>query len=112
MSTLDLDWVILRPALVLSPVVYGGTAMLRGLAGIPLVTPVIGPDSRIQVVSVDDVAETVAFCARGRRAGKGDVGTRASASASRLATSSWRSADGSAGDRGRSSRCRMRRSGW
>ena len=61
LSTLDLDWVILRPALVLSPMAYGGTAMLRGLAGIPLVTPVIAADSRIQVVSVDDVAETVAF---------------------------------------------------
>ncbi len=31
---LDLDWVILRPALVLAPAVYGGTAMLRGLAGL------------------------------------------------------------------------------
>ena len=50
LSTLDLDWVILRPALVLSPMAYGGTAMLRALAGIPLVTPVIGADSRIQVV--------------------------------------------------------------
>ncbi len=58
---LDLDWVILRPALVLAPAVYGGTAMLRGLAGLPWVTPLIGPASRIQVVSIDDVADTVAF---------------------------------------------------
>ena len=57
-----LDWVILRPALVLAATVYGGTAMLRGLAGLPLLTPVIEPDARLQVVSVDDVAETVAFC--------------------------------------------------
>ena len=61
LSTLDLDWVILRPALVLSPMAYGGTAMLRALAGVPLLTPLMAPDSRIQVVSVDDVAETVAF---------------------------------------------------
>jgi uncharacterized protein YbjT (DUF2867 family) len=57
-----LEWVILRPALVLAPVVYGGTAMLRGLAGVPFVTPLIEPDARVQVVSVDDVAETVARC--------------------------------------------------
>jgi hypothetical protein len=57
-----LDWVILRPGLVLAPVVYGGTAMLRGLAGLPFITPLIEPDARVQVVSVDDVAETVALC--------------------------------------------------
>ena len=34
---------ILRPGLVLAPAVYGGTAMLRGLAGLPFVTPVIEP---------------------------------------------------------------------
>ena len=61
LSALDLDWVILRPALVISPIAYGGTAMLRGLAGIPLLTPVIAPDARIQIVSVHDVVETVAF---------------------------------------------------
>lgn len=60
LASLDLDWVILRPALVLSPAAYGGTAMLRGLAGLPWVTPAI--PSRVQVVSVDDVAETVAVC--------------------------------------------------
>jgi len=57
-----LEWVILRPGLVLAPVVYGGTAMLRGVAGLPLITPLIEPDARVQVVSVDDVAETVARC--------------------------------------------------
>jgi uncharacterized protein YbjT (DUF2867 family) len=61
---LALDWVILRPGLVLSPAAYGGTAMLRGLAGFPLVTPVVGAESRVQVVSVDDVADTVALCVR------------------------------------------------
>ncbi len=61
LASLDLDWVILRPALVMSPAVYGGSAMLRGLAAFPLMTPVIRAESRIQVVSIDDVAETVAF---------------------------------------------------
>ena len=58
----DFDWVILRPALVLSGAVYGGSAMLRAIAAFPGVTPVIAADARIQVVSVEDVAETVAFC--------------------------------------------------
>jgi uncharacterized protein YbjT (DUF2867 family) len=62
LTQFDLDWVILRPGLVLAPVAYGGTAMLRALASVPLITPVVAADSRIQVVSVDDVAETVALC--------------------------------------------------
>jgi uncharacterized protein YbjT (DUF2867 family) len=62
LAALDLDWVVLRPGLVLASNAYGGSAMLRGLAGWPWVTPVVGADSRIQVVSVDDVADTVAFC--------------------------------------------------
>ena len=59
LKTLALDWVILRPALVLGSGVYGGTAMLRGIAAFPFVVPVIHGDSRVQVVSLDDLAETV-----------------------------------------------------
>ena len=59
LSRRPIDWVILRPGLVLAPTVYGGTAMLRGLAGLPLVTPVLEPDARLQVVSVEDVAAAV-----------------------------------------------------
>ncbi len=62
LAMLDIDWVILRPALVLAPAAYGGTAMLRGLAGMPWVTPIIAAGSRVQVVSIDDVAATVALC--------------------------------------------------
>jgi len=66
LTNLDLDWVILRPALVLGVGVFGGSAMLRGLAAIPWVTPIIGEDGCIQVVSMDDVAATVAVCLRGQ----------------------------------------------
>ena len=62
LARLDLDWVILRPALVLAPAAYGGTAMLRALAALPGVVPIIEAESRIQVVASDDVAGTVAFC--------------------------------------------------
>jgi uncharacterized protein YbjT (DUF2867 family) len=56
----DLDWVILRPGLVMAPAAYGGTAMLRGIAGFPCVTPLAGADAEVQVVAVDDLAESVA----------------------------------------------------
>ena len=60
LATLPLDWVILRPALVLGSGVYGGTAMLRGIAAFPGFIPIVGGDARIQVIGLDDVAETVA----------------------------------------------------
>jgi uncharacterized protein YbjT (DUF2867 family) len=60
LQALDLDWVILRPALVMSPAVYGGSAMLRALAACPGITPVIGGAARVQIVGIDDLAETVA----------------------------------------------------
>jgi hypothetical protein len=61
LAGLDLDWVILRPGLVLGPAVHGGSAILRGVAGLPFGMPLIVGDSRILVVSVDDLAATVAI---------------------------------------------------
>ena len=55
----DMDWVILRPGLVLGPGAFGGSALLRGLAAFPLLTPCVYPDSLIQVVAVQDVARAV-----------------------------------------------------
>jgi len=55
----SLDWVILRPGLVISPLAYGGSALLRGLAGLPFAIPATRSASRIQTVSVDDVAKAV-----------------------------------------------------
>lgn len=60
LKTLALDWVIVRPALVLGPAAHGGSALLRGLAAFPLCLPLVGADARIQIVDIDDVAETVA----------------------------------------------------
>lgn len=60
LAALDLDWIILRPALVWSAQAYGGTALLRGLAAFPLVVPQVYGASRIQVVGADDVAEATA----------------------------------------------------
>lgn len=57
----SLDWLVLRPGLVLSHAVYGATAMLRGLAAVPWRTPLAAGDARLQIVSVEDVAATVAW---------------------------------------------------
>jgi uncharacterized protein YbjT (DUF2867 family) len=59
LAATDLDWIILRPGLVLAPTAYGGTALLRGLAGLPHVLPSAFPESAVQLVSVEDVAEAV-----------------------------------------------------
>ncbi len=58
----NLDWAILRPGLVIAPAAYGGTALLRAVAAFPLVTPLVAADARIQIVGIDDLIETVAFC--------------------------------------------------
>ena len=60
----DLDWVILRPGLVLGPSAYGGSALLRGLAAFPLVIPAVLADRAAQVIGADDVAEAVARAVR------------------------------------------------
>lgn len=54
-----LDAVILRPGLVIAPVSYGATGLLRALAGIPRWQPLMAGDARIQCVHVDDVAAAV-----------------------------------------------------
>ncbi len=60
LGRLDLDWVVLRPGLVLAPAAFGGSALLRGLAAFPGVIPAVHADAVVQVVSVDDLAEAVA----------------------------------------------------
>jgi uncharacterized protein YbjT (DUF2867 family) len=56
----DLDWIILRPGLVLAPAAYGGGALLRGLAAFPFAVPVVNADAVVQPVSIDDLTEAVA----------------------------------------------------
>lgn len=55
-----LDWVILRPSVVVGRAAYGGSALLRGLAALPVMPkfPDAGP---LQIVQLDDLVETVAF---------------------------------------------------
>jgi len=60
LRALDLDWVILRPGLVLAPAAYGGSALLRGLAGFPGVIPLVHGRSVVQVTGIGDLREYVA----------------------------------------------------
>lgn len=60
------DWVILRPVLVLAHDAYGGTALLRGAAALPMALPRVFPDTRIQTVSIADVTDAVVAAARGQ----------------------------------------------
>jgi uncharacterized protein YbjT (DUF2867 family) len=57
----DLDWVILRPSVVVGAAAYGGSALFRGLAALPLL-PVMPETGLLQPVQLDDVAETVLLC--------------------------------------------------
>lgn len=47
LSTLDLDWIILKPSLVFAEGSYGGTSLLRGLAGLPGYVPLIGDGRQV-----------------------------------------------------------------
>ncbi|WP_419318236.1 SDR family oxidoreductase [Caulobacter sp. ErkDOM-E] len=57
-----LEWIILRPGLVFAPAAYGGTALLRGLAGFPGASPVVFGDSLVQTIGAEDLAVAVALC--------------------------------------------------
>jgi uncharacterized protein YbjT (DUF2867 family) len=53
-----LDWVILRPSVVAGRPAYGGSALFRGLAVLP-VLPRVEAARPMQVVQLDDVVRTV-----------------------------------------------------
>jgi len=69
LAGLDLDWVILRPSLVYGDGSFGGTSLLRGLAALPFVLPVIGRGEQpFQPIHMDDLAATVLWALTDPRA--------------------------------------------
>lgn len=54
-----LDWIVLRPSLVVAREVYGGTALMRGLAGFPFIIPLVGGNALFRPVALADLAAIV-----------------------------------------------------
>lgn len=67
-----LEWTILKPGLVIGRDAFGGTALLRLLAGVPGVQPLAYPDAPIQTVFIDDLAAAVAAAVEGRLPARAD----------------------------------------
>jgi uncharacterized protein YbjT (DUF2867 family) len=58
-----LDYAILRPGFVIAPSAYGGSAMLRALAALPLQLPAAESTRPFQPVLVEDISATIAWLA-------------------------------------------------
>jgi uncharacterized protein YbjT (DUF2867 family) len=65
----NLDWVILRPSVVIGRAAYGASALMRGLAALPF-TPVMPGGGGLQVVWLEDIVVTVEYFLSPDRAGK------------------------------------------
>jgi uncharacterized protein YbjT (DUF2867 family) len=59
----DLDWVVLRPSVVVGRPAYGASALMRALAVLPAVPRLAGA-GRLQVVQLDDLVRTILFSLR------------------------------------------------
>jgi uncharacterized protein YbjT (DUF2867 family) len=56
----DLDWVILRPSVVFGGPAFGASALMRGLAALPVV-PVVPNTGELQIVLLEDVIRAVEY---------------------------------------------------
>lgn len=54
-----LEWLVLRPSLVVARGVFGGTGLMRALAAFPLFIPAPGGNQRFRPVAVQDLCEAV-----------------------------------------------------
>jgi uncharacterized protein YbjT (DUF2867 family) len=54
----DLDWVVLRPSVVIGRPAYGASALIRGLAALPAIAVMPGT-GQLQIVLLEDVVRTV-----------------------------------------------------
>jgi uncharacterized protein YbjT (DUF2867 family) len=56
----DLDWIILRPSVVIGRPAYGGSALIRGLAALPFL-PLVPGTGALEIVHLDDLVDAVVF---------------------------------------------------
>jgi uncharacterized protein YbjT (DUF2867 family) len=66
-----IPYAILRPGFVVAPAAYGGSAMLRALAALPVDLPAAEAATPFQPVAVEDIAATIAWLAGRDRADEG-----------------------------------------
>ena len=59
----DLDWVILRPSVVIGRSAFGASALIRGLAALPLL-PIMPNTGPLEVILLEDVVRTVDYFLR------------------------------------------------
>jgi uncharacterized protein YbjT (DUF2867 family) len=57
----DIPYAILKPGFVIAPTAFGGSAMVRALAALPLQLPAALSKNPFQPVMIEDVAATVAW---------------------------------------------------
>jgi uncharacterized protein YbjT (DUF2867 family) len=62
-AVFGIPYVILRPGFVIAPPAYGGSAMLRALAALPIGLPAAVSATPFQPVAVEDIAATIAWLA-------------------------------------------------
>jgi uncharacterized protein YbjT (DUF2867 family) len=60
LMALDLDWIILRPSVVVGRPAYGGSALFRGLAALSLLPQPQGTGP-LQIVQLDELVSTIEF---------------------------------------------------
>jgi uncharacterized protein YbjT (DUF2867 family) len=66
LARLDLDWIIVKPSLVIGPGSFGGTSVIRGLGGLPGILPVPAPGTQVsQPIALEDLAAGLARLALG-----------------------------------------------
>jgi len=54
-----LDWLILRPSLVVDRAAFGGTGLIRALAAFPVFSPVVGGDQTFRPIPLGDLCAAV-----------------------------------------------------
>lgn len=54
-----MDWLILRPSLVIGRGAFGGTGLVRALAAMPLAMPVVGGGQAVRPIAMDDLCAAV-----------------------------------------------------
>jgi uncharacterized protein YbjT (DUF2867 family) len=55
----SLDWLVLRPSLVVARAVFGGTGLIRALAAFPMFIPAPGGGQRFRPVTIEDLCAAV-----------------------------------------------------